>query len=510
MFADSILSQKYKVLSLFCSIITDETKDRGNYLNGKNLNPYIFPKKPDRSQMSDSARRAASAKDTFGILLFPFDYYSRCNDDLSAGCIKAVEALLEKEAKENNINLIIKRNYEFNQPNEPITYETAKKIADITHADFLIWGDYEKQCDWDSTVINCKYFAAKDEILSELQEAKRETGPFSIRDMRSLSSQQDIAGNIKDVVYFLLARTEYDDTKACNLFQKISIPKSKKEYIPVLIGMMKCRRPGQEKLDLLKKAQELDSLDFNVLVWATRLENERSRKIYYYDKIKLLYPDKYWDKVSQSHIIEVHEGAKYALTLSLINEYLQKTPVERHRFGFWVRGTVNYELGHHEESISDFLEMQELDEDKKLHNRIALPLIGLKRYEEAAAVFRNELLARCEKKWGCSINTVNDLIQLSLKHSKDTLQALNDIDMIVKCFGRLDLKVEKLDILLYLKRYEEALAEIDSMNTIVTKSHRVLRVRDVNKYWSDRLKVFEASKNREGFERDFMALYSFT
>ncbi len=83
---------------------------------------------------------------------------------------------MEKEAKENNINLSIKRNYEFNQPNEPLTYETVKKIAGITRADFLILGRYEKQCDWDSTVINCKYFAAKDELLSELQKPSGKPG----------------------------------------------------------------------------------------------------------------------------------------------------------------------------------------------------------------------------------------------------------------------------------------------------------------------------------------------
>lgn len=508
-FADSILVQKHKVLALFCTVKTEDVKDRGNFLDGKDLNPYIFPKKPDRSQMSDAARRAASTRDTFGILLFPFDYYSRCNDDLSAGCIKAVESLLEKEAKENNINLNIKRNYEFNQPNETLTYETAKKIANITHADFIIWGDYEKQCDWDSTVINCKYFAAKDDILSELQEEKRETGPFSIRDLRSLSSQQDIAGNIKDVVYYLLARTEYDNTKACNLLQKISIPTSKREYVPVLIGMMTCKNSRDELLELLKKAQELDSLNFNVLWWAARLNKERNVQLYYYNKIKSLYPDKYWDKVSLGHIIEAHKGSKFDLTLSMLNEYLQRMPVEKHHYGYYIRGTVNYELGNYEESIADFLKMQELDTEKKLNTRIALPLQRLQKYKEAADVYRNELLADCENR-GTTINTIDDLIELSLQYTKDTLQALNDLDMVLRCFGDMDiLKVKKLDLLLTLKRYDEAFIHIDSLNSIAYKGRRYLSVSDFDKYYSDRLRVFEAIQNTEAFEKAFMEFYDY-
>ncbi len=72
------------------------------------------------------------------------------------------------------------------------------------------------------------------------------------------------------------------------------------------------------------------------------------------------------------------------------------------------------------------------------------------------------------------------------------------------------LKVKKLDILISLQRYEEALAEVDSMNTIVAKGRRYLSVRDFNQYWSDRLKVFEVSKNRAGFESDFMYWHAST
>ncbi len=190
--------------------------------------------------------------------------------------------------------------------------------------------------------------------------------------MRSLSSQRDIAGNIKDVVYYLLARTEYDDTKACNLFQKNIHPQRQKGVLARTDWYDGCAPSWEERVDLLKKAQELDSLDFNVLVWATRLLRERSHKLYYYDKIKSLYPDKYWDKILGGHIIEVHKGANFALTLSMINEYLQKKPVKQHHFGYWIRGTVNYELGHYEESVCRFFKMQELDEDKRLNDRIAL------------------------------------------------------------------------------------------------------------------------------------------
>ncbi len=512
---DSIIQQKHLVLGLFCEIIDIYKKIDAIILDGHDLRPFIFPERKRESGSSSAVKfefgknetlrvkkkPEDSKNDTFRILLFPFDYYSRCDDDLSAGCVKAVSNLLKKESFENDINMDIKICYAFNTQEKPLDYGTAKKIALLTNADFLIWGDYEKQCDWDSTVINCKYYAAREDILNQLQGELRETGPAPVKDMRSIVTQQDIAGNIKDVVYFLMAKTTKDTKKARLLFEKISIPKDKNEYIPVWVGLANIAANKEERMRYSLQAIALDSTNYLALanICPQVEKKERHRR---YLQIKQYHPNLYWPKEGRSHAEFLYSNAMYKLALSTATEVINQHQDTSSRL-FLIRGCANYSLHLYQEAIDDFMQYKTKSGNDNYDEYLAMAYSGKGMLNEAEDIYMRLVF----KDNSGALNHAKNLIIFHKRKTRDTTALLMVYDSLFKRgmdhpdfdhkqSGEKYILDDKIDVLINLKEYNWALKFLDSLWIKRT----IYGLHDYENYFSKKLDILHHLKEIDQYE----------
>ncbi len=417
-------------------------------------------------------------KETYNVLIFPFDHYDNCDRDISKFCTKAVRELLIRESSIEGIKIDVRINKQFNTPEKPLDYKTAEKIGKISHADLLLWGDYEKQCEWDSTLVNIKFLPmGEDGAVASLIGNKKETGFQKIDAISSLIHNENLVGDIKDIVYFSLGKATSSCEKKEQLYSKVSIPKDKLEYITILLDQINCyrRQKDHEKIaPLLEQALAIDSTNLNVL--STHAHYYYSRRnfeeaIKFYEKINTLYPE----NLNAANLAEMYLSKGHPeLALKVINNYYNRRPNEKLKHYYCAeifRRTRQDSL-----AIINFEKVIAIDSTSNILARdIFLKLFRLyvKQEDFPRAENRLDKAVQIESKSTVFNKSVEERIRYHLQVKKDTIKALEDYEYLMQTqhtsLAQKKYLPERRNLFKTLGRFNEALADNRALRELLPK-----------------------------------------
>ena len=123
-----------------------------------------------------------------------------------------------------------------------INVDSVKNYGEKLGADLVIYGNYQEQCEWDTTLLNIR-FVRLDSILANSFTFNRGEKEYAIPKTKSLAELRNgnLTGTIEDVLYFVLGMGEYSRKsfeRSIQLLKKVSIPESRKEFaiVPFKMG----------------------------------------------------------------------------------------------------------------------------------------------------------------------------------------------------------------------------------------------------------------------------------
>lgn len=159
---------------------------------------------------------------TFDVVILPFGSYA--ND--GGGRLAVEKALLDRMkavGDQNKLPLTVRYREVKTSLTDPLDAAKARRIGLRQLADLVIWGDYEKQVGWDSTLFNFRYVNLDSAVYQAPFGEKGETGFQRASSLAALNAGT-ITGRIEDMVYWAFGMRAYmtgEYEQAIHLLNKV-------------------------------------------------------------------------------------------------------------------------------------------------------------------------------------------------------------------------------------------------------------------------------------------------
>ena len=180
-----------------------------------------------------------SSSENYNILLLPFGSSQNCEEE-NIICEREVEGRFNSLRREKKIyDLEVQVFEDVNTRTRSLSYDKARVIGDSLGADLVVWGDYKKRCEWDSTKIRVKWVSLNE--VAPFIDTTSIDNYTSVEDVSSIE-EGELTGNIEEIVYWGLGNREMEKKKfvrALNYFEKIST-RNIREYAGVFVKKADC------------------------------------------------------------------------------------------------------------------------------------------------------------------------------------------------------------------------------------------------------------------------------
>lgn len=163
----------------------------------------------DSGVLPGLTKKLFEEKETYNILLLPFQYSQRCGPTF---CEKEVADRLVRVSDEQDLNICVRILRGYNAPGRTLSYNEGRILGETYQANMVIWGDYETRCTWDSTMINIRYVSLDTIPEPDFVGTDGETGFQSIKTLTELSEGK-MTGDVESLVYWSLGMRAYFNEK---------------------------------------------------------------------------------------------------------------------------------------------------------------------------------------------------------------------------------------------------------------------------------------------------------
>lgn len=195
-------NQNYRIpISVFCSIVifvltAIVTWEIEEWWSKSDIRKNIST----TTEIVEAIDTKFSGESNFNILLLPFGSSQTCNEETIL-CERELKKILISDDIDSNIE--VKIDYLIQNKELIFTKEELNQLALNTKADLIIWGDYSKKCNFDSTLIQVNHFIPKNKDTENLTLDK-----FEISDYHPVSNLSELAngkviGDIKNIGFVL-------------------------------------------------------------------------------------------------------------------------------------------------------------------------------------------------------------------------------------------------------------------------------------------------------------------
>ena len=165
---------------------------------------------------------------TFDVLILPFSSYASDG----SGNLAVEKALMDRMkaiGEKNGLPLTVNFHKVAYSLKNPLDAAKARRTGLKQWADLVIWGDYEKQAGWDSTLFNFRYVYLDSTVYQAPFGSKGETGFQSANSLAALNAGA-ITGRIEDMVYWSFGMRAFstgDYAASKNLLLKVQARKDR-------------------------------------------------------------------------------------------------------------------------------------------------------------------------------------------------------------------------------------------------------------------------------------------
>lgn len=155
---------------------------------------------------AETEKKEAASLQNFDVLVLPFTSLVQGGTEQMA-VEKALMDRIQTLAERNQLPVTVRFKEVKQSLENPINGDRAQQLGKKALVDLVIWGDYEKQANWDSTLFNFRYVYL-DSILEETPFSDvGETGFISANSLAEFNSGT-LTGRIEDMVYWSLGIRE--------------------------------------------------------------------------------------------------------------------------------------------------------------------------------------------------------------------------------------------------------------------------------------------------------------
>lgn len=154
----------------------------------------------------ESQKKQEASLQNFDVLVLPFTSLVQAGNEQMA-VEKALMDRIQTLAERNRLPVTVRFQEVKQSLKNPLTEGRAQQLGEKALVDLVIWGDYEKHANWDSTLFNFRYVYL-DSILEEAPFSNSgETGFLSANSLAEFNSGT-LTGRIEDMVYWSLGIRE--------------------------------------------------------------------------------------------------------------------------------------------------------------------------------------------------------------------------------------------------------------------------------------------------------------
>lgn len=360
---------------------------------------------------------------TFKILLLNFDRLERCEKD-EIYCLKSIKKRFSKIGNDYNVGLTIRTDLNYNVYSS-ISYDSAKIIGEAYNADLIIWGDYEKQCKWDSTLLNVKYLSLGEYGQHLFKGKKGNDFIVSHSFMKDIIQKGTLTSNIEDIIFWSLGMKyiESDMEKSITFFKRIQLHiQEEYKYIYHVLGTYHHNK---------------DNLDSTLYYFNNLIEIDSNYAMAYYGKGTVM-------------------CQKEELELGL--DYFDKAIELKHIDSgiYYNRGYANFKLNRYEEALIDLSRSIKLspNNNNDIYSLRGTTYLMLKQYKNALIDINKSISL-----FGDNLLDREHRLYANLKLNKKE-NLLNDYTAIIKLKPeKPETYQERGDLYFDLKKYKEAIKD---------------------------------------------------
>ncbi len=212
----------YQIDKDFNIIILPKDKDKITKVNKSN----VFFNKVELDALSIFNKNKLDSHDAINVLILPFQNYGACESSLGSLCLSTIKDKLSEIKVREKINIDIKINTQFNI-SEPIGYEDAKKIAQLTNADIVIYGQYDPKCESNELeYVRINIVPMEEDVNLAF---KKNDQTFKLENKLDLFDLK-YEGDLADILFYLAAISTSDCLKMKLYFARIKNFKELPKY----------------------------------------------------------------------------------------------------------------------------------------------------------------------------------------------------------------------------------------------------------------------------------------
>lgn len=163
-----------------------------------------------------------SKESNFNILLLPFGSSQFCNDETIL-CERELKKILL--SKDKGLEVII--NYSINNKELIFAKKELEQLATKTNADLIIWGDYSKKCDFDTTLVQVNYFIPENYNTELITVGKYEVSDYHPVSNISEITNGTVIGDIENSYNWILGFKALNQKNFIEAIDYLKLVKSK-------------------------------------------------------------------------------------------------------------------------------------------------------------------------------------------------------------------------------------------------------------------------------------------